>query len=212
MANHSTSALTRIENIARAILVLRGHRVLLDTELAALYGVTTRRLNEQVRRNRSRFPADFLFELTAEEFANLKSHFATSSWGGRRKLPLAFTEHGAIQAANVLNSPRAIAMGIYVVRAFVQLREVLASNKDLARKLAALERSLAALDLKTRRQFKEVYEAIRALMNPPQPKRRSIGFTADLGENRYWISVDAAWGLCGYAAKTIGCLTTALST
>src|SRR6266699_1353838 len=142
MANHSTSALTRIENIARAILVLRGHRVLLDTELAALYGVTTRRLNEQVRRNRSRFPADFLFELTAEEFANLKSHFATSSWGGRRKLPLAFTEHGAIQAANVLNSPRAIAMGIYVVRAFVQLREVLASNKDLARKLVALERSL----------------------------------------------------------------------
>jgi len=136
-----------------------------------------------VRRNRSRFPADFLFELSAEEFANLKSHFATSSWGGRRKLPLAFTEHGAIQAANVLNSPRAIAMGIYVVRAFVQLREVLASNKDLARKLAALERSLVALDLKTRRQFKEVYEAIRALMNPPPPKRRSIGFTADLGEN-----------------------------
>jgi hypothetical protein len=129
VASHNTSALTRIENIARAILVLRGHRVLLDTELAALYGVTTRRLNEQVRRNRSRFPADFLFELTAEEFANLKSHFATSSWGGRRKLPLAFTEHGAIQAANVLNSPRAIAMGIYVVRAFVQLREVLASNK-----------------------------------------------------------------------------------
>ena len=183
MASHDTSALTRIENIARAILVLRGHRVLLDTELAALYGVTTRRLNEQVRRNRSRFPADFLFELSAEEFANLKSHFATSSWGGRRKLPWAFTEHGAIQAANVLNSPRAIAMGIYVVRAFVQLREVLASNKDLARKLAALERSLVALDLKTRRQFKEVYEAIRALMNPPPPKRRSIGFTADLGEN-----------------------------
>ncbi|TLZ24111.1 MAG: ORF6N domain-containing protein [Gammaproteobacteria bacterium] len=135
-----------------------------------------------VRRNRSRFPADFLFELSAEEFANLKSHFATSSWGGRRKLPWAFTEHGAIQAANVLNSPRAIAMGIYVVRAFVQLREVLASNKDLARKLAALERSLVALDLKTRRQFKGVYEAIRALMNPPQPKRRSIGFTADPGE------------------------------
>ena len=183
VASHNTSALTRVENIARAILVLRGHRVLLDTELAALYGVTTRRLNEQVRRNRSRFPADFLFELSAEEFANLKSHFATSSWGGRRKLPWAFTEHGAIQAANVLNSPRAIAMGIYVVRAFVQLREVLASNKDLARKLAALERSLVALDLKTRRQFKEVYEAIRALMNPPPPKRRSIGFTADLGEN-----------------------------
>ena len=152
VASHNTSALTRIENIARAILVLRGHRVLLGAEL------------------------------TAKEFANLKVHFATSSWGGRRKLPLAFTEHGAIMAATVLNSPRAVDMSIYVVRAFVKLREVLASNKDLARKLAALERSLVALDLKTRRQFKEVYEAIRALMNPPQPKRRSIGFTADLGE------------------------------
>ena len=126
VASHNTSALTRIENIARAILVLRGHRVLLDAELAALYGVTTRRLNEQVRRNRSRFPADFLFELSAEEFANLKSHFATSSWGGRRKLPLAFTEHGAIMAATVLNSPRAVEMSIYVVRAFVKLRELLA--------------------------------------------------------------------------------------
>jgi hypothetical protein len=112
VASHNTSALTRIENIARAILVLRGHRVLLDTELAALYGVTTRRLNEQVRRNRSRFPADFLFELTAEEFANLKSHFATSSWGGRRKLPLAFTEHGAIQVATILNSPRAVEINV----------------------------------------------------------------------------------------------------
>ena len=102
--------------------------------------------------------------------------------GGRRKLPLAFTEHGAIMAATVLNSARAVEMSIYVVRAFVKLRELLASNKDLARKLAALERSLVALDLKTRRQFKGVYEAIRALMNPPQPKRRSIGFTADPGE------------------------------
>ena len=172
-----------LERIENKIYLIRGQKVLLDTDLAELYGVSTRRLNEQVRRNLDRFPNDFAFVLTPKEFANLKSHFATSSWGGRRKLPWAFTEHGAIQAANVLNSPRAIAMGIYVVRAFVQLREVLASNKDLARKLAALERSLVALDLKTRRQFKEVYEAIRALMNPPPPKRRSIGFTADLGEN-----------------------------
>jgi len=131
MASHSTSALTRIENIARAILVLRGHRVLLDAELAALYWVTTRRLNEQVRRNRSRFPADFLFELTAEEFANLKSHFILRH------------QVGAAAASS---------------------------------------------------------------------RSRSIGFTADLEENRYWISVDAAWRLCGYAAKTIGCLTTLLST
>jgi len=179
-----STALTRTADITRAIFVLRGHRVILDRDLAAIYGVSTGRLNEAVKRNADRFPEDFMLRLTQAEHAALISQIAISKpgRGGRRKLPWAFTEHGAIQAANVLNSPRAIAMGIYVVRAFVQLREVLASNKDLARKLAALERSLVALDLKTRRQFKEVYEAIRALMNPPPPKRRSIGFTADLGE------------------------------
>ncbi len=179
-----STALTRTADITRAIFVLRGHRVILDRDLAAIYGVSTGRLNEAVKRNADRFPEDFMLRLTQAEHAALISQIAISKpgRGGRRKLPWAFTEHGAIQAANVLNSPRAIAMGIYVVRAFVQLREVLASNKDLARKLAALERSLVALDLKTRSQFKEVYEAIRALMNPPPPKRRSIGFTADLGE------------------------------
>jgi hypothetical protein len=121
-----------VDGITRSILVLRGNRVLLDAELAALYGVTTRPMNEQVRRNRRRFPADFLLEPTAEECANLKSHFATSSWGGRRKPPLAFTEHGAIMAATILNSPRAVEMSVYVVRAFVQLRELLSSNKELA--------------------------------------------------------------------------------
>src|ERR1700724_506079 len=114
------AALGKVEDITRAVLELRGRRVLLDAELAVLYGVTTRRLNEQVRRNRKRFPDDFLFELTTEEFANLKSRFATSSWGGRRKRPLAFTEHGAIQAATILNSPRAVEMSVYVVRAFVK--------------------------------------------------------------------------------------------
>ena len=170
------------DDISRAILLLRGQRVILDAELAALYGVTTQRLNQQVRRNRERFPPDFLLEITVEEFANLKLHFATSSWGGRRTLPLAFTEHGAIMAATVLNSPHAVAMTVHVVRAFVKLRELLTSNKDLARKLAALERFLIAMDLKTQRQFKEVYEAIRSLMREPQPKRRGIGFTADLTE------------------------------
>jgi hypothetical protein len=177
----SRTVLAPVDNIARSILILRGQKVLVDAELAKLYGVATRRLNEQVRRNRSRFPADFLFELTAEEFANLKSHFATSSWGGRRKLPFAFTEHGAIQVATILNSPRAIEMSVCVVRAFVKLRELLLSNKDLARKLAELERSLITLDLKTQRQFREVYEAIRALMDTPKPRQRPIGFTADLG-------------------------------
>ena len=169
-----------LAHIAESIVVLRGQRVLLDEELATLYGVTTRRLNEQVRRNRSRFPADFLIELTQAEFANLKSQFATSSWGGRRKLPFAFTEHGAIQVATILNSPRAVEMSVYVVRAFVKFRELCSSNEDLAKKLVELERSLAALDKKTQQQFKGVYDAIRALMNPPMPRKRPIGFTADI--------------------------------
>jgi hypothetical protein len=182
MAKRTSTTLLSVDHITQSIRVLRGQKVLLDAERAALYGVTTRRLNEQVRRNRARFPEDFLLELTAEEFANLKSHFATSSWGGRRKPPLAFTEHGAIMAATVLNSPHAVEMSVYVVRAFVKLRELLVSNKDLARKLVALERSLVTLDLKTQRQFKEVYNAIRSLMTAPVPKRRGIGFTADLEE------------------------------
>jgi hypothetical protein len=171
-----------IAEISRQILFLRGRRVLLDRELAALYGVTTARLNQQVRRNDSRFPPDFLFELTAEEVANLKLHFATSSWGGRRTLPLAFTEHGAIMAATVLNSGRAVDMAVYVVRAFVRLREYLSSNRDLAKKLAALERSLRALDRKTQHRFQEVYEAIRMLTSDPPRRPRAIGFTANIDE------------------------------
>ncbi len=173
------------ERIARAILILRGQRVILDRELAAIYGVTTTRLNEQIKRNAERFPEDFMFQLTREEVERSRSQFATLNGGRGRNikyLPRAFTEHGAIQAANVLNSPRAVALGVYVVRAFVQLRGVLASDKNLARKLQALERSLVALDLKTQRQFREVYEAIRALVRWPAPKRRPIGFTADLRE------------------------------
>src|SRR5690242_9464732 len=125
MPKSKTASLVPIGHVAQSIFILRGQRVLLDSDLAMLYGVDTRRLNEQVRRNRDRFPSDFIFELNAKEFTHLKSHSATSSWGGRRKLPLAFTEHGAIMAATVLNSPRAVEMTIYVVRAFVQLRDLL---------------------------------------------------------------------------------------
>ena len=166
--------------IAQRILVLRGQRVLLDADLAELYGVSTSRLNQQVRRNRKRFPADFIFQITNQELANLMLQFATSSWGGTRKPPVAFTEHGAIMAATVLSSPRAVEMSVYVVRAFVKLRQVLASNVELAQKLETLEKTVATLDAKTRRQFEEVYMAIRALMTPPAAKRRPIGFTADL--------------------------------
>jgi hypothetical protein len=164
------------EALAGRIVVIRGQRVLLDSDLAALYEVETRRLNEQIKRNMGRFPVDFMFQLTSDEFANLKSQFATSSWGGRRKLPLAFTEHGAIMAASVLNSDRAVEMSVYVVRAFVQLRAVLLDHKALADKLAALERRVSHHD----NSLTEVIDAIRALMAQPKPANRPIGFTADV--------------------------------
>lgn len=174
-----------IERIAQAIVVMRGQKVLLDEDLAVLYGVETRRINEQVRRNAERFPADFMFQLSREEYAALISQFATSKpgRGGRRKLPLAFTEHGAIMAATVLNSPRTVEVSIYVVRAFVRLREALSSNQELAAKRDALEQKTELLSLQhktfagsTRAQLKQVFEAIRQLMTPPDPPRRPIGF------------------------------------
>lgn len=162
-----------VERVEQAILVIRGEKVILDADLAALYGVSTTRLNEQVKRNLDRFPKDFAFRLTKDEFDNLISHFAISSskHGGRRKLPLVFTEHGAIMAANVLNSKRAVATSVQVVRAFVRLRQILASNAELARRLEELEKKYDA-------QFKVVFDAIRQLMTPPQPNRKQIGFHA----------------------------------
>jgi ORF6N domain len=165
-----------LDAIQGQILLVRGHKVLLDSTLATLYGVPTRRLNEQVRRNRARFPEDFLIELTTAEFANLKSQFATSSWGGRRKPPLAFTEHGAIMAASVLNSPRAIEMSVYVVRAFVQLREAIAGNHELARKIEELERRVQQKLTTHDQAIAGILKAIRELMTPPEPPHRPIGF------------------------------------
>lgn len=162
--------------LAERILVIRGQRVLLDADLAQLYGVETRVFNQAVKRNPGRFPADFMFQLSADEFQNLISQSVTSRWGGRRKLPLAFTEHGAIMAASVLNSDRAVEMSVYVVRAFVQLRAVLLDHKVLAEKLAALERRVSHHD----NSLAEVIDAIRALMAQPKPANRPIGFTADL--------------------------------
>ena len=171
-------AANSIAHIENSILVLRGHKVLLDADLATLYGVPTKRLNEQVRRNAERFPDDFMFQLSDEEFASLRSQFATSiqtqsQRGGRRYAPLVFTEHGAIMAATVVNSSRAVEMSIYVVRAFVRLREVLASNKDLATKFGELERKLKGHD----QAIAGILDAIRRLMTPPPiPTKRSIGF------------------------------------
>ena len=159
-----------VERIERTIRLFRGERVILDADLAALYGVGTKVLNQAVKRNRDRFPADFMFQLTKEEFEHLRSQTVTSSWGGRRRPPYAFTEHGVAMLSSVLNSPRAVQVNIEIVRAFVRLRQVLASHKDLARKFAALEAKYDS-------QFKAVFEAIRQLMTPPpNPRRRSIGF------------------------------------
>jgi phage regulator Rha-like protein len=176
----------RVGEVAGRIILLRGDRVLLDVDLARLYGVTTKRLNEQVKRNRSRFPNDFMFRLTKQEVTNLRSQIATSSladWGGRRYSPQVFTEHGALMAANILNSARAIEISIYVVRAFVCLRAALATHKDLAKKLDELEKKTAALASKhdalatdTRSQLAQVIAALRQLMTGPEATRRPIGF------------------------------------
>ena len=158
------------------ILEVRGRRVILDSDLAELYGVPTRRLNQQIRRNPARFPSDFAFELTLAEWEILMSQFATSSWGGRRKLPYALTEHGALMAASVLNSERAVEVSIHVVRTFVAMREAFTSTGELARRLDDLEKKLARGLAKHDEAIAEILRAIRALMTPPDPKRRPIGF------------------------------------
>ena len=163
------------------ILTIRGQRVILDRDLAALYGVPTFRFNEAVKRNRRRFPDDFMFRLTADEFAALTSQIAMSKpgRGGRRTLPYAFTEHGAVMAANILHSERAIQMSVFVVRAFVKMRAMLTAQKDLARKLAALEKTLTErLDLHER-VISDIIKQIMSLLNPPPepvPPHKQIGF------------------------------------
>ena len=156
------------------IIRLRGQAVSLDSDLAALYDVTVKRLNEQVKRNQDRFPEDFVFQLTENEWKNLRSQSATSrGHGGRRYMPFAFTEHGAIMAATVLNSPQAVTMSLAVVRAFVKLRRMAMSVEGLARKVNALEQ-------KYDKQFKVVFDAVRRLMAPPpEPTKRKIGFKND---------------------------------
>ena len=165
-------------DVHQLIRTIRGHRIILDTDLARIYGVPTFRLNEAVKRNRRRFPEDFLFQLTAEEHAALTSQIAMSKpgRGGRRTRPYAFTEHGALQVANVLNSSKAEAMSIYVIRAFIRMREELSANQAVSKRLAEIERTLLTHDAALR----DLYQKIRPLLLPPpdQPKRR-IGFRTD---------------------------------
>ncbi|MBE3097857.1 MAG: ORF6N domain-containing protein [Planctomycetes bacterium] len=160
--------------IEERILVIRGQRVMLDADLAELYGTQTGALVRAVKRNKERFPTDFMFQLGQREYDNLRCQIGTSSqWGGRRYAPYAFTEHGAIMAASVLNSERAVRVSVYVVRAFVKLRQVLAAHKELGRKLAALEGRLDRHD----EEIAALLEAIREVMAPPPaPRRGRIGF------------------------------------
>ncbi|OIQ96315.1 ORF6N domain protein [mine drainage metagenome] len=160
-------------NIESKILLIRGQKAMLDADLAELYGVETRALNQALKRNVERFPEDFAFQLTAEESANLISQNVTSSWGGRRKLPYVFTEHGALMLGNVLKSERAVEVSLMVVRAFIRMRELVEGNKELAQKLNQLERKVGAHD----KAIAEIINAIRQLMAPSDPnKKRPIGF------------------------------------
>lgn len=166
------------ERIAARILLLRGSKVMLDSDLADLYGVSTKALIQAVKRNRGRFPSDFMFQLSDQEVTNLRSQIVTSSseqrsWGGRRSPPYVFSEQGVAMLSSVLKSRRAIQVNIEIMRTFVRLRALLASNTDLARKLAALESKYDA-------QFKVVFDAIRELMTPPDAgRRRRIGFVSE---------------------------------
>jgi cell division septum initiation protein DivIVA len=156
------------------ILILRRQRIILDSALAELYNVPVKRLNEQTKRNHKRFPADFMFQLTPRENKSLRSQFATSNTGrgGRRSLPYAFTEHGAIMAATVLNSEQAVEMSVFVVRAFVRLRQALAANKELAARIEELEEHLVTHD----GAIQEIIQVIKRLMNPAPNRRSKIGF------------------------------------
>ena len=176
-----------------AIQLVRGQRVMLDSDLAAIYQVSTKRLNQQLRRNRSRFPADFAFQLTVEELTNLRLQFATSSLtsqittskkhGGRRYLPWVFTEHGAIMLASILNSDVAVQASVRVVRAFVRFREMVAGNAGLAAKLVELERRLDSHD----ESIANLFQAIRQLLTPPTKPKREIGFHVREDGTRYRI-------------------------
>ncbi|MBI4683824.1 MAG: ORF6N domain-containing protein [Nitrospirae bacterium] len=171
-----------VEIIEKKIYLIRGQKVMLSSNLAELYGVEPKVLIQAVKRNLERFPADFMFQLSNQEFVNLKSQIVTSSWGGiRRANPYAFTEQGIAMLSSVLRSKRAIEVNIHIMRAFVKLRELMATRKDLARKLADMEKKYDA-------QFKVVFDAIRQLVTPPEPKKRKIGFEVRERRARYGTS------------------------
>ncbi len=163
----------KLTEIVSKIYIIRGKKVIFDSDLAIYYNVLTKNLNKAVTRNITRFPSDFMFQLTNDEFNNLKFHFGTSSWGGKRKLPRVFTEHGILMLSSVLRSERAIQVNIQIMRTFTKLREWILSNKDLKTKIEKLEK-------KYDKQFQIVFEAIKQLFDPVKPKKKyKIGFRAD---------------------------------
>jgi ORF6N domain len=169
------------QRIVSSIRWIRGHKVLLDSDLASLYGVTTGNLNKAVKRNASRFPADFMFRLTKEDMRNLRFQFGISTWGGRRVRPYAFAEQGVAMLSSVLKSERAVKVNIAIMRAFVRLREALETNRELAQKFAELERRVGKHD----EEIAAILEAIRQLMAPTQKPRREIGFHVREKPGRY---------------------------
>ena len=170
--------LVPIELIASKIYLIRSIKVMLDRDLAELYGVETKRLKEQVRRNIERFPADFMFELTKEEIKNLRSQFATSSWGGARYLPMAFSEHGVLMLSSVLKSERAVQVNIQIMRTFTKLREALLDNKDLRKELEKLKQL-------TEERFRIVFETLDQLLTIESKPKKKIGYTVKEKQKAY---------------------------
>ncbi len=164
------TTLVPVERIANKIYVIREKKVMLDRDLAELYGVETRRLKEQVRRNIERFPEDFMFELTKEELKNLRSQFATSSWGGARYSPMAFTEHGILMLSSVLKSERAVQVNIQIMRTFIKLREALLDNEDIRKELEGLKQI-------TEKRFRIVFETLDQLLTVENKPKKKIGYT-----------------------------------
>ena len=183
MSKTPSKSLIPSERIESTIYIIRGQRVILDQDLAILYGVETKNLNKAVSRNQARFPEDFIFQLTKKEWENLKFQIGTSSlsWGGRRKLPMAFTEHGVAMAANLLKSERAVAISVEIVRAFIKLREFLNSKKEIAKELTEIRSFLLKHSNASNREFRRIWQAIEKLSTPPTERERRIGF--DTGPN-----------------------------
>lgn len=175
MENENTSLIVPDEAVMNSIYLIRGQKVMLDRDLAQLYGIETKVLKQAVRRNLARFPPDFMFELNKEEYENLRTQIATSSWGGTRYMPQAFTEQGVTMLSCILNSERAIKVNIQIIRVFTRMREMWMSNQEILLKLEQLDRRVAGHDA----EIEEVFRYLKELLNPVQPPRQMIGFRAE---------------------------------